>query len=140
MQESHEFWMNMAIELAKESKTPFGAVIIDAEGQFIGAYNTAIHDAVTAHAEMNALKKLPQLDFNDEEDLILYSTVEPCPMCMSAIVWAGIGQVVYGADIPFASQHGKQINIRAKQVLKESWRDTIITSGVLQKDCEALFS
>ncbi len=139
MHETHEFWMKMAIELAKESKTPFGAVIVDAEGQFIGAYNTTIHDGVSAHAEINALKKLAQLDYNDEEDLILYSTVEPCPMCMSAIIWAGIGQVVYGADIPFAAKHGKQINLRASEVLSKSWRDTILTEGILKNDCEALF-
>ncbi len=139
MEESHEFWMNMAIDLAKESKTPFGAVIVDMEGQFIGSYNTVIHDGVTAHAEINVIKKLHQLDYNQEDDLILYSTVEPCPMCMSAIIWAGIGQVVYGADIPFATKHGKQIQIRAADVLKESWRDTILTAGILKSECEALF-
>lgn len=139
MEESHEFWMKMAIDLAKESKTPFGAVIVDPDGQFVGAYNTTIHDGITAHAEINALRELPHLDYNHEEDLILYTTVEPCPMCMSAIIWAGIGQLVYGADIPYATQHGKQINLRAKEVLKQSWRDTIITEGILQEDCEALF-
>jgi tRNA(Arg) A34 adenosine deaminase TadA len=79
------------------------------------------------------------LDYNHEEELVLYSTVEPCPMCMSAIVWAGIGQVVYGADIPFASQYGNQINIRALEVLNQSWRDTILTPGVLRNECEDLF-
>ena len=140
MEESHEFWMKMAIDLAKESKTPFGAVVVDSEGQFVGAYNTAIHDGVTAHAEINVLRKLQQLDYNEEEDLVLYSTVEPCPMCMSAIIWAGIGHVVYGADIPFASQYGNQIDIRASDILKQSWRDTHITAGVLKNDCERLFT
>lgn len=139
MEESHEFWMKMAIDLAKESKTPFGALIVDCEGQFVGAYNTAIHDGAIAHAEVNVLRKMNELDYNHPEDLILYSTVEPCPMCMSAIIWAEIGQVVYGADIPFAKTFEKQIDLRAQQVVDASWMDTIIVSGILKEDCEALF-
>ncbi len=139
MEDSHEFWMKMAIDLAKESKTPFGAVIVDNEGGFVGAYNTCIHDGATAHAEMNALNKISTLDYNHPEDLIIYSTVEPCPMCMSAIIWAEIGEVVYGADIPSAKNYGQQINLRAQEIVNLSWLDTIITGGILKKECEALF-
>ncbi|MBK6264418.1 nucleoside deaminase [Marivirga sp. S37H4] len=139
MEESHEFWMKMAIDLARESKTPFGSVIVDNEGQFVGAYNTAIHDGAIAHAEINALRKIDKLDYNHPEDLIIYSTVEPCPMCMSAIIWTEIGQVVYGADIPFASTYCKQINLRAQEVANTSTLDTIIMGGILKEDCESLF-
>lgn len=52
-----EFWMKMAIDLAKESKTPFGAVIMDPEGQYVSGYNTTILDGAVAHAEINALQK-----------------------------------------------------------------------------------
>lgn len=139
MEETHEFWMKVAVDLAKESKTPFGAVLVDSEGQFVGAYNTVIHDGATAHAEMNLLRKISELDYNHPDDLILYSTVEPCPMCMSAIIWAEIGQVVYGADIPFAQTKGQQINLRAQEIINAGWTDTILIGGVLRSECEKLF-
>jgi len=134
-----EFWMKMAIDLAKESKTPFGAVIVDPEGQHVSGYNTTIHDGAVAHAEINAIKKLKQLDHDKAEELTIFTTVEPCPMCMSAIIWSGIGEVIYGCDIPTAAQFGNQINIRAKTIAAESWYAPIISGGLLAKECEQLF-
>ncbi|WP_296618950.1 nucleoside deaminase [Marivirga sp.] len=134
-----KFWMKMAIDLAKESKTPFGAVIVDPEGQHVSGYNTTILDGAAAHAEINALQKIKQLDHDRAEELTLITTVEPCPMCMSAIIWAGVGEVVYGCDIPTASKYGKQITIRAKEIAAESWYAPIISGGVLAKECENLF-
>jgi tRNA(Arg) A34 adenosine deaminase TadA len=134
-----EFWMKMAIDLAKESKTPFGAVLVDPEGQQVSGYNTTILDGAVAHAEINAINKIKQLDYDTAEELTLITTVEPCPMCMSAIIWAGIGEVIYGCDIPSASKYSKQINIRAKDVAAESWYAPIISGGILAEECEALF-
>lgn len=134
-----KFWMKMAIDLAKESKTPFGAVIVDSEGQHVSGYNTTILDGPIAHAEINAIKKIKQLDYDSAEELSLITTVEPCPMCMSAIIWAGIGEVIYGCTIPTASKYGNQINIRAKEVAAESWYGPIISGGILKEECEALF-
>ena len=139
MKESHEFWMKKAIIVAKENKTPYGAILVNSKGEFIEAFNTVKKDGPTAHAEINALLKLADLQFEKEEELILYSTVEPCPMCMSAIIWAGIGTILFGADIPFAAKHGNQINIRAKEIISNSWRNTSLISGVLSKECETLF-
>jgi tRNA(Arg) A34 adenosine deaminase TadA len=134
-----EFWMKIAIDLAKESKTPFGAVLIDPEGQHVSGYNTTILDGAVAHAEINVIKKMKQLDYDRAEELTLVTTVEPCPMCMSAIIWAGIGEVIYGCDIPTASKYGKQIHIRAKTVAAESWYAPVISGGILASECEKLF-
>lgn len=134
-----DFWMKMAIDLAKESKTPFGAVIVDPEGQHVSGFNTTILDGSVAHAEINAIKKIEQLDYDRAEELTLLTTVEPCPMCMSAIIWTGIGEVIYGCDIPTASNYVNQINIRAKEVAAESWYSPIIKGGILAKECEELF-
>ena len=134
-----EFCMKMAIDLAKESKTPFGAVIVDPEGQHVIGYNTTILDGAVAHAEINAINKIKQLDYDRAEELTLITTVEPCPMCMSAIIWAGIGEVIYGCDIPTASSYVHQINIRAKEIAAESWYAPMIKGGVLAKECEKLF-
>ena len=134
-----EFWMKMAIDLAKESKTPFGAVLVDPEGQQVSGYNTTILDGAVAHAEINTLQKIKLLDYDTAEELTLISTVEPCPMCMSAIIWEGIGEVIYGCDIPTASKYTKQINIRAKEVAAESWYAPIIIGDILAEECKALF-
>lgn len=139
MKESQEFWMNKAIDSAKKSKTPYGAIIVNFKGEFIEAYNTVKEDGATAHAEINALLKLSQLQYKKEEELILYSTVEPCPMCMSAIIWTGIGTVVFGTNIPYASKYGNQINIRAKEIIINSWRKLVLIEGILAKECENLF-
>ena len=134
-----EFWMKIAIDLAKESKTPFGAVLIDPDGQHVSGYNTTILDGAVAHAEINVIKKMKQLDYDRAEELTLVTTVEPCPMCMSAIIWAGIGEVIYGCDIPTASKYGKQIDIREKTVAAESWYAPVISGGILASECEKLF-
>jgi tRNA(Arg) A34 adenosine deaminase TadA len=139
MKESHEFWMKKAIIVAKKNKTPYGAILVNSKGEFIEAFNTVKKDGPTANAEINALLKLADLKFEKEEELILYSTVEPCPMCMSAIIWSGIGTIVYGANIPIAAKYGNQINIRANEIIKKSWRKTILVPDVLSKECETLF-
>ncbi|MFT6749629.1 MAG: tRNA(adenine34) deaminase [Flavobacterium sp.] len=140
MKETHEFWMKKAIVAAQESKTPYGAIIVNSKGEFIEAFNTVKTDGPIAHAEINVIQKLKKMQAEKKEELILYSTVEPCPMCMSAIIWAGIGTIIYGADIPFAAKYGNQINIRANEIINNSWRNTILIQGVLAKECEILFT
>ena len=134
------FWMRMAIDLAREGRTPFGAVLVDEEGNHTGAFNTTKLQGATAHAEINVIRKISDLDYDDARDLILYTTVEPCPMCMSAIIWAGIGTVVFGASINDAAQHGKQIMISSHQVTEAGWYDIEIRGGIEREDCLALFT
>lgn len=104
MEELNEIAMRKAIE---ESKTnlknnykkggPFGAVIVKNGKIISSAHNTVIekHDA-TAHAEVNAIRKAcKKLKTHDLSDCILYTSAEPCPMCLSAIIWANIKTVYY---------------------------------------------
>ncbi|GGE28588.1 hypothetical protein GCM10010832_06560 [Psychroflexus planctonicus] len=134
----HEFWMQKAIEQAKLGKTPFGAVIVNKNEDYISAYNTTKHNGPTAHAELNAILKLKTLNFDEPKSLILYTTVEPCPMCMSAIVWTGIGQVVYGASINDAARFGKQIHINSAEIAQKSWYAIQILPGVKKEECISL--
>ena len=60
-------------------------------------------------------------------------------MCMSAIVWAGIGTVVYGASIDDASRFGKQIFITSDEVAQNSWYDISLVKNVKRESCLALF-
>lgn len=136
---NHQHWMRKAIEQAKLGGTPFGAVIVNKEQQSVEAYNTTKRDGPVAHAEINAIQQLKCLDYTDSKSLTLYSTVEPCPMCMSAAVWAGIGKVVYGASIADASLFGSQIKISCEEVAQKSWYSIALVPGVEREKCLELF-
>lgn len=136
---NHQYWMKKAIALAKKSGTAFGAVVVGEKHQHLEAFNTTSRDGATAHAEMNVLQKLKNLDYEDSRNLILYTTVEPCPMCMSAIVWVGIGTVVYGASIEEASQYGRQIDITSQEVVEKSWYNITLINGIERENCLQLF-
>ena len=87
---------------------PFGCVIIK-DGEIIAqAHNTVVRDNdPTAHGEMNAIriagKKLGTFDLSGCE---LFTTSEPCPMCLSAIIWANIKTVYYGCNCNDAASIG----------------------------------
>jgi len=98
-------FMQLAIETARKGMNsnqggPFGAVIVR-NGEVIAvAHNEVVGtNDPTAHAEIVAIRrateKLGRFDISDCE---LYSTCEPCPMCLSAIHWAGIRKLYFGAD------------------------------------------
>ena len=85
--------------------TPIGAVLCDREGKIILSDHNRNHEAQTinkkiAHAEANLLRALDSSVY-DPKALTLYSTMEPCPMCMGTIVMANIKTVRYAAADPY---------------------------------------
>lgn len=76
---------------------PFGAVIVKDNKIIARAHNTVLKSKdPTAHAEVNAIRKAcKKLNTHDLEGCILYTSAEPCPMCLSAIIWANIKEVYY---------------------------------------------
>lgn len=97
--------MQLAVEAAKEGmKTnqggPFGAVIV-CNGEVVAvAHNEVLGtNDPTAHAEIAAIRKATaKLKRFHLPDCEIYSTCEPCPMCLAAIHWAGIRKLYFGAD------------------------------------------
>lgn len=94
--------MREAIRLANESVKagggPFGAVIVK-DGQVIaGSSNSVTLDNdPTAHAEVNAIRRAcRKLGTFDLSGCTIYTSCEPCPMCLGAIYWARIGKIYYG--------------------------------------------
>lgn len=87
---------------------PFGAYI-EKDGKVIAvASNTVLgsHDP-TAHAEINAIRKAGEvLGTHDLTGCVLYATGYPCPMCLSAIIWANIKTIYYGTDLHDAEEIG----------------------------------
>lgn len=76
---------------------PFGAVIVK-NGQIIatGANSVTLTLDPTAHAEVNAIRQACQLTGNFKlEGCVIYCSCEPCPMCLSALYWAGISRIYY---------------------------------------------
>ncbi|MEO0947086.1 MAG: nucleoside deaminase [Cyanobacteria bacterium J06641_5] len=103
----HRYWMQQALAIARTAaalgEVPIGAIAIDGAGEKIAAAaNRKERDRdPTAHAELLVLRAASrQLGSWHLGDCTLYVTLEPCPMCASAIVHARLGLLVYGADDP----------------------------------------
>lgn len=99
----HEFFLTKAIEKAMENIEngggPFGAVIVK-EGEIIATCGNSvtIDNDPTAHAEVNCIREACKvLNTFDLSDCVIYSSCEPCPMCLSAIYWARIQHIYYAA-------------------------------------------
>ena len=85
--------------IAKKEGGPFGAVVVDKEGNIIANGNNKVlkTNDPTAHAEIVAIRNAcEKLQTYDLSEYILYTSCEPCPMCLSAIIWANIKKVYYG--------------------------------------------
>ena len=87
---------------------PFGAVLVKNEKIVASAHNEVLKTKdSTAHAEMNVIRKAcKELDSFDLSSCVLYTSCQPCPMCLGAIFWARIGTVYYGATQDDAARGG----------------------------------
>lgn len=141
-----EKFMRLAIAKTKAGlaagQSPFGCVIVK-NGQVIAeAHNTVWRDTdPTAHAEVNGIragsKALKSIDFTG---CTLYTTCEPCPMCLTASHWARIDRVVYGATIEDADKAGfNELTVSAEQMVRDGGSKMRVESGCLRKECAALF-
>ena len=141
---AHEAATRLAIAAANANPFyPFGAVIIDAADRTVlaqGVNNSKTNP--TLHGEIVAINDYVARHGNQGwADGILYTTGEPCPMCMSTIVWTGIGGVVYGSSITTLAEAGiAQIMIRAREVRDAApWYRGRIMGGILRAETDALF-
>jgi guanine deaminase len=103
---THQQFLQLAINLAVENVArgggPFAAVIVKNQQVLATGCNrvTASHDP-TAHAEISAIRNAcQQLQHFELEDCTLYSSCEPCPMCLGAVYWSRLAAVYY-ADTRF---------------------------------------
>ena len=100
--EQQKLWMREAIALSSRNVDngggPFGAVIVK-DGKIVarGANRVTADNDPTAHAEVNAIRKAAaELGTFDLSGCEIYTSCEPCPMCLSAIYWARIDRIYYG--------------------------------------------
>jgi tRNA(Arg) A34 adenosine deaminase TadA len=103
---------------------PYGAEIFDTKtgGSLMRALNAVgeEHDP-SAHGEVHAIRlACAKLQSVRLKGYTLYTTCEPCPMCMSCCLWAGLDRVVYGATIEDAARFGHQIMISSAEVARRT--------------------
>jgi len=134
--------MKLAIAQAAEGDFPFGTVIVRDGEVLMAGRNLGIqeHDP-TAHGEMVAIRRfLAKYGPEKLKGTTLYTSGEPCVMCMGAILWCGIGRVVYAASIDQLATKIGQIMIPCTEIAKQTPFAVIgITGGVLADDALALF-
>lgn len=139
-------FMKKAIENADNGITnneggPFGAVIVSKNGEIISNGNNKVlsQKDPTAHAEIVAIREAcKKLNTYDLSDCILYTSCEPCPMCLSAIIWSNIKNVYYGCTKNDAGEIGFRDDI-IYDYLKGKNSDLINLEKVDRDECIKLF-
>ncbi len=126
------------------SPVPFGALIVHtATGERLMRAVNAVRreNDPSAHAELRTVRKATRrLGTPSLKGYTLYTTCEPCPMCMANALWAGIDRVVYGATIEDASRHCRQIYVSARTLVKRSDMTCVVDGPILRDACYALFT
>ena len=144
---SEESYMAMAIAKTREGiaagQSPFGAIIVKSGLVVATTHNTVWRDLdPTAHAEVNCIRSaataLRSISLAGCE---MYSTCEPCPMCLAAIHWAKIDRVVFGATIADATAAGFcELHVDAAMLAQMGGSPLKVESGLLREECAALFA
>ena len=129
--------------LGTPRQSPFCADVIDSTSgcRLIRRLNAVAqeHDP-SSHAEVRAIRAATKkLKTTSLKGYTLYTTCEPCPMCMAAALWAGVDRVIYGATIDDAAKHCSQIYTYAKQLVKRSDLQCEVVGPVARAECVALF-
>src|SRR5262245_39583878 len=139
--------MRLAIAKAREGiaagQSPFGALVVCGDAVISEAHNTVWRDSdPTAHAEVNAIRQAARLLRRiDLSGSTIFSTCEPCPMCLSAIHWAKIDAVIYGASIADAAAAGFNVLcLPAKQLTQTGGSRLRVEEGPLRIECVHLFA
>ena len=141
MRETFEF---TARSLETAHPVPFGALIVDTRtGKMLMRGTNAVlresdpSSLSETRAVRLACKKLKRPSL---AGYTMYSTCEPCPMCMANALWARIDRVVFGATIDDANRHCLQIHIPAKEVARRSDIACRVDGPILRDLCNTLFT
>nr|WP_290441431.1 tRNA adenosine(34) deaminase TadA [Halomonas sp. CnH100-B] len=139
---SDEFYMHRAMDQAHlafaAGEVPVGAVVVDAQGEIIGAGHNAPLASCdpSGHAEVRALREAGQRLGNYRlEACTLFVTLEPCMMCAGTMVHARIARLVYGAPEPRTGMVESKANL-----LAQPWfnHQIAVTGGVLATPAKRL--
>jgi tRNA(Arg) A34 adenosine deaminase TadA len=123
---------------------PFGALVVHTESgrRLMRATNAVIRENdPSSHGELRTVRLACQkIKSSSLAGYTMYSTCEPCAMCMANALWAKLDRVVYGATIADANRHCLQILIPAKEVARRSDLPCVVQGPVLRELCYTLFA
>ena len=124
-----------AVQAKELGEVPVGAVLLDADGQLLasGFNRTIVDHDPTAHAEIVALRAAARSVQNYRlPGATLYVTLEPCAMCLGAMLHARIGRIVFATADPKTGACGGVVNLLEHATLNHQ---TTAMSGVLAEEC-----
>ncbi|MCX7223865.1 MAG: tRNA adenosine(34) deaminase TadA [Burkholderiales bacterium] len=124
-----------AVQARELGEVPVGAVLLDADGQLLatGFNRTIVDHDPTAHAEIVALRAAARAAQNYRlPGATLYVTLEPCAMCLGALLHARVGRIVFAAADPKTGACGSVVNLLEHATLNHQ---TTAVSGVLAEEC-----
>lgn len=136
-----DYWMNLALEQAQKAEdngeVPVGAVIVKNNAIISVGQNSVINlNDPTAHAEIVAIRDAgKKLQNYRMVNTSLYVTLEPCIMCMGAIIQARIERLVFGAADPKSGAAGSVYSIGEDNLLNHSLE---VERGVMQEKCSII--
>jgi len=146
METQHRIFMSRAIELAKKGVNsnaggPFGAVIVK-NGKIIaeGFNKVTSKNDPTAHAEVVAIRKAcKKLNSFQLDDCIIYTSCEPCPMCLGAIYWARPKKVFYASTREDAAKIEFDDEFIYNEISKEINGRQISFINIMRDDASTVF-
>ena len=138
-------YMRQAIELARinvaQGGGPFGAVIVK-DGEVIARSGNSVtrDNDPTAHAEINCIRDAcKKLESFELKGCVVYSSCEPCPMCLGAIYWAHIDRLYYGCNKSDAADAGFDDSFIYKELELDSSERRLKTEELLPDEAKAAF-
>lgn len=135
-------FMSRALEMAERGRLagepPVGACIVK-DGEVLACLHNAVVSEmdITAHAEVRVLREacrmLKALDLSGCE---IYSTVEPCAMCMSACYYAHVSRLVYGARLSDMTEYtGDELSVRPDELIRGQQRQVEVVGDFMREAC-----
>jgi tRNA(Arg) A34 adenosine deaminase TadA len=133
-----------ALTMETPNPVPFGAEIFHTErGESLMRAANAVRAAndPSAHAEVHTIRlACRKLNSHSLAGYTLYTTCEPCAMCMACALWAGLDRVVFGATITDAARFVRQIRVPAVEIAMRSDMKCAVNGPVARDVCLALFT
>ncbi len=141
--------LRLAMEQARKTMNeniggPFGAAVISETGEILAVTSNSVlrDNDPTAHAEVNAIRAACQkVGSYDLSGCILYTTAYPCPMCLSAIIWANIKKVYFGCRPEDAEHIGFRDDFMYRFIENKCHDKSVLNLAELDRaDCLKLFA
>mgnify|MGYP004492859443 CR=1 FL=1 len=140
--------LRLAMEQARKTMNeniggPFGAAVIAANGEILAVTSNSVlrDNDPTAHAEVNAIRAAcKKVGSYDLSGCVLYTTAYPCPMCLSAIIWANIKKVYFGCRPEDAEHIGFRDDFMYRFIEDKCKDKSVLDIAELDRDdCLKLF-